>query len=374
MGENPTKVEVAGHWAVYKPGDGWYVFTRGPMGHKAMVFIGHTTTQFLVWLVGKKFPNVVYDVIIDDVAMAGDNEEEVSQAQQMLLQLAAQVGIVASKVEPTSRRLEHRGLVFEWQAESCLVSLKPAFTKKVEARVAYLAKQKEVTQQQLESIAGMMAWTIVALGTLDVEHEFTAFATYRVLATLSAAGAASKQKLSLTLHRELDQWVAAVHQTGHVRTVRRGDRPWLVVTDACATPTFAAWGGVVVSPAGEITVVKGIFSENERAHMTVLEMAAIGKTLVASEKLHAMRHDDAVVACDNMPVVATLARRRSRSFPLHCELKRTLQLLKSVPFRVIWVPTATNPSDGISRGKDWCADDAKKLHALLSSSGVRGAG
>jgi hypothetical protein len=363
-------VDIAGHWAVFKPGAGWFVFLGGPMGHKNMVFVGHTTTQFLVWITEQRHPTVVYDVIIDDVGMGGDDAEELQRAQATLLELAHRVGIETSKVAPPATSLEHRGLVFDWRDEQCHVQLKPQFVERATARVGYVIAQREITQRQLESLAGMMAWTIAALSTLEDGPDFTAFATYRSLARLSAMGPSAKQKMTFALHTELEQWVAACRRSGTVTRVRPSQRPWLVVTDACSTSAFAGWGGVVVSPGGEVTVVKGTFADHERHHITVLEMMAVEKTLASTGRIEAMRHHATVVACDNSPVVATLARRRSRSYPLHCALKRVLAWLRQVPYRAIWIPTATNPTDGISRGKDWCVADEEKLHMLLNRAAV----
>lgn len=360
-------IEVAEYWAIHKKNEGWYVFTRGPMGHKAMVWIAHSTTQFMVWLCKQKFPKVEYDEIIDDVAYGGETEQEVNLAIDYMMELASKYKIETSKVQKATKQLTHRGIVLTAMEDgTATLELKDEFVKKATNRVEYIISKGEVTVTQMESIAGMMAWTTAATNLIKDVEKFTPFHIYRKLASLTAMSASAKTKINNTLKKELQQWLKAASKKGVV-TNEKIPPNTLIVTDACKTMFFAGWGGVIVTPGGNVEIMKGKFSEWQQYHITLLEAMAIEKTIEESKALKQQHYT--LIACDNQAVVQALKKGRSRSYQLHCGVKR---ILKSVNIAaVMWIPSDRNPTDGISRDKEWDEEDQIKLATLWKGVSAR---
>eukprot|EP00760_Papus_ankaliazontas_P017258 PhM_4_TR1708/c0_g1_i3/m.34427 len=326
------------------------------MGHKWFVFVAHTITSVLAWV---RTANVQSDIIIDNVLFCGDRTQ-VALANVEFRNRCALVGATIGDMEEGTI-IPHRGVVLNFADKS--VGLKPSWIAKFEERVK-ATFERSPSAAQLYSLGGMLAWARSVLG----ESPESDYALWRHLATAARNfdNSPNKQLPWPPVARSELQRYAEWLSTQPVQQVRQ-EAMWktLVVTDAAKDSAGASWGGIIVTDTIQLHSGKFI---NNSASIVHYELAAVAETLARGwERLR----NDVVLVTDNTAVQHILSKGRSSAKTLHNLARQILRPLHHAGRAVLplWVPSAANPADGISRGCEYTAKDASKLHALSEELG-----
>ena len=142
----------------------------------------------------------------------------------------------------------------------------------------------------------------------------------------------------------------------------------LLVTDASLAKPMGRWGAIIVTT--KLVSFAGLFpvAFATVASIADLETAAIWLALCECP----IRDSDIQAYTDNQITSLVLKKRRSSAWRLHSFARSILKTVSALgsSLKVTWIPSAENPSDGISRGRHLTDHDITLLEILLRKSGM----
>ena len=344
-------------YLVVRVGDKLYTHLRGPMGQKFMVFVAQTVTRVLAHTTKLR-----YDVITDNVLYASDNLEILQSERSAFLARSARARCTMGEQTEPDTTVTYRGNVMHFGKS---VSVKRQWADKCVRRIRYVLDNVP-TAAQIYSLGGMFAWLRGVIGSVQLDDYFW----WRAVAR-SVSGDPNKR---LTLDDNVRKALLAIVELLSADVLPERDvsvvlrRRSLLVTDASQARPLGRWGAIIVTTrlisfAGLFPVAFAI-----AASIADLETAAIWLALCECP----LRDSDIQVFTDNQITSLVLKKRRSSAWRLHAlarSIHATVSALGS-SITVTWIPSAANPSDGISRGRLLTDRDIVLLEILVRKSGM----
>ena len=334
-----------------------YAHKRGPMGHKWFVFIAHTLTKVIAW-----DPTVEIDVIIDNVFYASNDEAVLNKARAGFITRSENVLATLGEATPPSPTVTYRGLVITMGKS---VTVKTSWLDKLRRRIDICCAPDQPTAAMLFSLGGMISWLRGILGHQLLDN-------YWMWRTIAKAATCDQWKrIELTEHsrnalKAISQWST----TAPEKDIRTRTRPkTLIVTDASLAKPLGRWGAMTVTST--LRCFGGLFPIPlcKVASIADLETAAILLTLYASPGL---RNSDIHAVTDNQVTDLVLRKRRCSAWRLHSFCKAIHANVSALGSNLTtsWIPSAANPTDGISRGHEVTEQDVAQLQTLTRKFGM----
>ena len=150
-----------------------------------------------------------------------------------------------------------------------------------------------------------------------------------------------------------------------------------LITDACRELPFAAWGYVWINSKGMTSIRAGVFDFATAYSSDINELEL---RTVAEAFQHYHEKDEAVlILCDNAAAVFTMRNQTSR-FPHLLRWKQSIVAAAKTyrrSFYPVWIPSAANPVDALSRGLGISEEDvttALRYAAIWQNTGIGGEG
>ena len=317
-----------------------YALTRAAMGHKASAAAAHSITKAVARLACDG--EAEYDVIIDDVAFFGNDDETLAKVVARFDEICEKVGLtIGAKTEP-STTVSHRGIEFDLTAHDVKVR-ETTRARTIERIKVY---QRSPTQARARSLLGA-AVAAAQVVPVPVCHFMKAVAKY-----MNGGPPADFGPLA-----DLINNTAANAPTPY------DDMPYVgaIVADA----TLTSYGGVYVDQHGNVLHTAGTFEEGQFVSVNEAEAWATILTLgLVPERQQWSRLD---VYTDNQVWCRVMGRDWAKSTRIDDLLRRLTRQLtqKRLVAGNTWVRSADNPTDNISRQRAWSAEDTSKLKELL---------
>jgi len=347
------------NYLVVRSGNSLYKHVRAPMGHKWMVFAAHSLTKVIAYT-----PRVDFDVIIDNVLLASNDEVALKQESDAFVARAKSFGATLGEASGPQRNVTYRGMVVHMGND---VTVKAPWASKCALRITYVLS-KDPTAAQVYSLGGMLAWLrgVIPLDVLEDYHWWKDVA--------KAANASPNKRIRLrseskTALQQLKMVLTEVPLP--TRTLNAPHKPRAVIaTDAALTKPLGRWGAIIVTT--RITAMGGLFpiALCQVASIADLEMAAV---LMAIELSKGLDGKEIMLYTDNQTVQRVLTKRRSCAYRLHMFCKRIHASVRSKGSRLaaaVWIPSTENPADGISRGRNLTDKDVAQTLSLSHKFGV----
>ena len=377
----PLDRRVACYMGIRTKKQGWLIPTHGPMGHVWMPFVGHTLTSAIAIATaravcveqGVSMEEIVIDVIIDNVLIAGKNKQIVTAIYDRIFETAASVNATIGDHTPPAQSVTHRGMVFDLAGDVKRVSLKPAFIDKAVTRLSHALGDAALTPAHWQSIAGQLAWArAVVFGDTVACDDFH---LWRWVARVAASSPMRRVHHPPSVHAAAVRWRDVLRSNPSATL----DRDWsvpdgILVTDAMKQGPFASWGAVYISPNGTISTASGSFEFGAATMCSIneLECRAIGLGMDALDV-----HDANIfVVADNVSALFALIKAHSRSFRLQQAAAAVLRTAASrqLRMRYRYIKSADNPTDGLSRGRPFNRRDRQLCEQLAGETGWCAAG
>jgi len=365
--------DQVGECLSFRIGDRHFAPTRAPMGHKNMVYVAQATTIMLARRavkIAEAQTSVEYDIIIDNVVFVGDDRESLARVEAAFNELCAKYDVTYSEQSTITETFEYRGLAFDL-AKHTVCLKKKWIDVKWKPRVAHVIKTRKVTPEQLDSLAGMAAW---AIGALDIKADVFFFWKF----VAHAAHARRKDKSMLV-------WPVALQALRIIDDIVKNNEPvqpvmgkrdvskWRVfVSDAALEGGKASWGAVVMDPTtGQVAWTSEVIMQppHEILSINYWEMYAVRHGLLRLKKYIPFGTTVATFV-DNQVAIAVLEKTRTPAYHLYQEMHMTRQLVHDNAWEMLlaWVPSAENPTDGLSREKGFNMYDRGLLEKLSQRS------
>ena len=340
----------------FRHGNKVYVHKRGPMGHKWFVFIAHTITKVLSW-----DPTVDIDLIIDNVFYASDNAATLEAARAGFIARSEYVRATIGEATMPSSTVTYRGVVIEMGSH---VTVKPSWLEKLRRRIDICCGPPP-TAAMIFSVGGMLSWLRGILGAPVLDDYWM----WRSVA--KAAGGEQWKTMSLppatiAAFEAVKLWSTTSPQRS-ITTVHRPHA--LIITDACLAKPLGRWGAMTVTDT--LRCFGGLFpiALCNVASIADLETAAIHLTLHASPGL---RNTAIHAVTDNQVTDQVLRKRRCSAWRLHAFCKAIHASVSALgsTLTTSWIPSAENPTDGISRGREVTDHDIALLTTVTRKLGM----
>ncbi len=348
--------ELVQPFLCFRVGDKVYTHKRGPMGHKWFVFIAHTITKVLAW-----DPTVDIDVIIDNVFYASNDADTLEKARTGFIERSTFVHATLGEATLVATSATYRGMIITMGHH---VAVKPSWLAKLECRIT-LCCAPEATAAMIFSVGGMLSWLrgVLAAPVLD---DYWLWRTVAKAASLEQWKTIALPPHTVTALKAITQW-ASTSPTREITTVHRP--PALIITDAMLAKPVGRWGAMTVTST--LRCFGGLFPLPlcKVASIADLETAAIYLTLRASPGL---RHMAIHALTDNQVTDQVLRKRRCSAWRLHAfcrAIHASVSALGST-LTTSWIPSAENPTDGISRGRNVSDKDLELLRTLGRNIGM----
>ena len=344
-------------YLVVRVGNKLYTHLRGPMGQKFMVFVAHTVTRVLAHTT-----KVRYDVITDNVLYASKDLELLRSERAAFLARSARARCTMSEQTEPSTTVTYRGNVMNFGRS---VSVKRQWADKCVRRIRFVLDNVP-TAAQIYSLGGMFAWLRGVIGSAQLDDYFW----WRAVARSANVDPNKRLPLNDNVRKALLAIVellsADILPERDLSVVHR--RRALLVTDASQAKPLGRWGAIIVTT--RLFSLAGLFSVAfaTAASIADLETAAIWLALCECP----LRDSDIYAFTDNQITSLVLKKRRSSAWRLHAlarSIHSTVSALGS-SISVTWIPSAENPSDGISRGRALTDHDIVMLEILVRKSGM----
>jgi hypothetical protein len=355
----PVGERVQPYLAV-RTSQGCFAHARGPMGHKWMVFVAQTLTKVLAW-----DPFVQHDVMIDNVMYLGD-VAMVERAREGFIRRCESIGQPpwCRKVSEVVTEVEHRGLV--WNVTTKSAKLKESWRNKAIDRTRRLIEQP--TAGRLWSLGGMMAWA--RRFCPDVEG----YGLWKAIAAASRGRPERQVELSVEVRRDIAEWMRWVSTDPEIH-LHPQEAEWdkvLIVTDASLTRPLGRWGAIIVTD--HVTTYTGLFPIAWCKVVSIADLETAAAVLACRLYFGArpLSNKNITLLTDNQTTQKVIAKKRSRSWRLH-QLQKILRELVNTHnsfISCVWIPTANNPADGLSRGKNYTDEDHTKVKRFCAEIGM----
>ena len=318
----------------------YFALTRAAMGHKASAAAAHSITRAVARLAAAG--EAEFDVIIDDVAFFANDKDQLARVMARFDDICDEIGLtIGSKTDPATT-VSHRGIDFDLSSQR--VRVRETTSSRTRDRVAIY--QARPTHARARSLLGaaVAAAQVVPIPVCSLMH--------RVARYIRGGPVADMADLSDLL----------LHDAPNYPT-RYDALPFAGAIVADATPV--SYGGVYVDQYGNVDYVAGSFAPGQFASVNEAEAWATILTLrlVPPRRLWARIE----VFTDNQVWDRVMGKdwaRAERVDVIRQELGRRLTAMKLVAGNS-WVASADNPTDNISRQRDWTSEDTAKLRRLL---------
>ena len=337
------------------------IFThlRAPMGHKWMVFIAHTITCVLAWS-----PHVEWDAIIDNVMYASNDKDILAAEKNAFMARCEYVRATLGETTEIGDTVTYRGINMHMGQT---VGVKPSWTEKFTRRIETVLEGR-CTAAMIYSLGGMIAWLRGILESTTLENYWW----WRTVAR--AANMEPWKTVTLTTHvrdalNAIRVWISSdIPPRRSVAIISRVKA--LLVTDASLARPLGRWGAMVVTTT--MRCFGGLFPVAlcKVASIADLETAAILLTLHAAPSLASSFDIHAMT--DNQVTHLVLTKRRCSAWRLHmlCRAIHVTVSARGSTLTTSWIPSAENPTDGISRGRQVTDADTRQLMTLVRKSGM----
>ena len=322
-----------------------YALTRAAMGHKASAAAAHSITRAVARLACNG--EAEYDVIIDDVAFFGNGDETLERVVARFDAICEEAGLtIGAKTQP-STQVSHRGIDFDLANHTVRVRA-TTMTRTIERVNVY---QKNPTKARARSLLG------AAVATAQVVPVPVCYFMKQVARYMNGGPPADFAPLADLIINSADNIPTAYD-----------DVPYAGAVVADATPT--SYGGVYVDQHGNVYHTAGTFAPGQFASVNEAEAWATILTLqLVPDRKHWSRID---VYTDNQVWCGAMGRqwaKAERIDLLRQHLTRQLTQKRLVAGNT-WVRSEDNPTDNISRQRDWSDEDTGKLRQLLGMYAV----
>jgi hypothetical protein len=351
---------------------------RCPMGHKNAVKHCHSVSEFVAQLAifEASATCCAADVIIDNVVFGSRDEVELRRVEAKFIELCRRFNIVIGDHQTCSDQIQHRGL--EYSSRLGFARLKASWRSKFTLRVASVLQSPSF--ERLRSLCGMINYIRIYYGSgftaQGVPVGFPIPSSFFVWKTLARWSASPRRRCSLSSAvagqlMALSEFVAGDPPISVIRGIAESSQQ-ILITDACKTGPFSAWGAVLID-GDDVRVASGHFAFGERASISPLELRAVGCGLLAFSDALSTPGDfkELVLLIDNTAALHCLTRGAS-SVPsmmqeLNCVSDACLAVRRIL--RPRYIASKFNPADEPSR--DRLLVDSKVVYArhLGSSKG-----
>jgi len=355
----PVSEEVQ-PYLCFRVGKKVYTHVRAPMGHKWMVMVAHTITKVLAHTTA-----VCYDVIIDNVLYAGNDELVLCEERKKFLERCARARATVGEATEVNTTVTYRGIKVEMGVS---VTVKQKWADKLRGRIQVLLGG-ETSAAKVHSVGGMIAWLRGVL-PCDLLDDYWLWRLVAVAAQLEGEATVEIQPNAREALRKIHDWIldGATTPRRALRDSRKKARA-LIVTDASQARPLARWGALVVTD--RVTSWTGLFPIPFAKVTSIadLETAAILLTL---ELAPAVKSYDILALTDNQVTHMVMGKRRCSAWRLHSLVKaihRTVSV-SGGRIRTSWIPTDENPADNLSRGRGVSDGDLEQLLYLRRKFGM----
>ena len=332
-------LEVGARYVI-RVGDKCYALTRAAMGHKASAAAAHSITRAIARLAAAD--DAEYGVIIDDVAFFATAEERVRRAVARFDAICEKMRLTIGSATEPATAVSHRGIDFDLTANR--VRVRESTASRTRDRVEIYQRKPTLARARSLLGAAVAAAQVVAIPVCTLMH--------RVARYLNGGPVADMCDLADLL----------LHDAPNLPT-KYDDVPFVGAIVADATPV--SYGGVYVDQHGNVQHASGKFEPGQFASVNEAEAWATILTLklvpARSQWGRLEVFTDNQVWCGALGANWTKAQRIDK---LRLELSRELVAKKLVAGNT-WVCSEENPTDGISRQRNWTPEDTVKLRRLL---------
>ena len=336
----------------YKLNSKLYRFARLPMGFKNAGSIAHQTAFYLAAMACQN-TLVLFDVYIDNIIFYANDKSLVQQALTDFTRLCTKYNCTIGEVSEIGTTITYRGIQMDFANKT--IKLGTKFRSKFLHRISILTG----SWAQYRSLIGMIIAGYMSLNIPLAEIYYSLKFLSRNVSTQDdtviqpwAAVKAELQKVTRIFSDNIPRKVIPI-PTEHI----------VVITDACGETLAGA--SVIVTSQGRIYTATYLL-DSPSSSINDLETLVLYQTLKKYPFLfqRSLIHTYA----DNTAMIATLTMGHSKSWFLNMAVRNTLTTLGLYKSRLVltYVPSALNPSDGLSRHKGFSTSDriqSKKLAA-----------
>jgi len=317
-----------------------YSLTRAAMGHKASAAAAHSITRAIAILAADG--EAEWDVIIDDVAFFANTQEALDRVTRRFDDICAQLGFTIGSGSDPSHLVSHRGIDFDLATKR--VRVRETTRDRTLKRLAIYAARPSTAKARSLLGAAVATAQVIPIPVCDLMRQTAAYLRGGPRADFSA-------------------FAAVISNDAPNDPTADDELPYAGAVVADATPT--SYGGVYVDAYGNVDYVAGTFAPGQFNSVNEAEAWATILTVQLVPQRRHWAHID--VFTDNQVWCGALGRDWSKA-PLIDIIRQRVTFdltAKRLVARNTWVASADNPTDNISRQRNWTSEDTAKLNDLL---------
>ena len=317
-----------------------YSLTRAAMGHKASAAAAHSITRAIAILAADG--EAEWDVIIDDVAFFANTQEALDRVTRRFDEICASLGFTIGSGSDPSHLVSHRGIDFDLATKR--VRVRETTRDRTLKRLELYARRPSTAKARSLLGTAVAAAQVIPIPVCDLMRRTAAYLRGGPPADFSA--------------------LAAVISNDAPNDPTSDDElPYAGAIVADATPI--SYGGVYVDAHGNVDYIAGTFAPGQFISVNEAEAWA---TVLTAQLVPPRRHWAHIdVFTDNQVWCGALGRDWAKA-PLIDIIRQRVTVdltTKRLVARNTWVASANNPTDNISRQRNWTPDDTAKLNDLL---------
>lgn len=327
----------------------WWELTRLPMGHTAAPEAMHTLAATAAGHQDYVQPEFLLDdvlvhVWIDNIRYAGE-KEKVRRATAALDQTASDCVLTWKDEDSRSQATAYEFIGVFWDHVNKKISVSQKLKSKLLETRHNLRQQ--FTAGELETLGGRLLHASAVAGVFPGSFYFSLKYLRRITNALNRGrkNPSSSVAIPPSVRASLEEWIDAVLRPR--RLVQSSKSSVTAFVDASKT----GWGGVIVAPTGELTILGSRWSPSEaRLHINEQEALALSKVVSSLRGVAEGRPVHLVV--DNTTVKGVARKGACLKSPvLNDAVVSSLKDLQSMgcPMSIRWVKSEDNPADLPSR-------------------------
>lgn len=336
----------------YKVESQLFQFTRLPMGFKNAGSIAHQTALYLA-IISCAGLDIQFDVYVDNIIFFANDATIIAEALKRFKAHCNYYNCVVGEVSEISPTITYRGIQLDFTHKT--IQLGTKFRNKFLHRMSILSG----SWGQYRSIIGMLIAGYMALNIPLAEIYYSLKFLARNVHTHEGTKIQPWAAVEDELKRATKLFTANLPRP----VTPNPDDQVVVITDACGENTTGA--AIIVTPTGRIyTATYDLDSPS--SSINDLETIVLHHALKQFPFL--FQHKLIHAYADNTAMIATLTMGHSKSWFLNMAVRNTLAIVTDYRSRLAltYVPSKLNPSDGLSRDKDFSTQD-RRLSKIIAA-------
>ena len=329
--------------------DHWYELSRLPMGHSCAPEIMHSLAATIAghpdYVKSELAINDVrIDVWIDNIRYSGSRENTETRTKE-LDEVATKASATWKQADSfdLSASYDFLGVQFDHLRNSVVIA--DRLKKKI-----FGARLSKITASELESLMGRLMHASAVSGVSPGRFWFSLKFIRRIINKINRGIVSLDSLVSVprSIQLELEKWINGASTERIInKKVSSKMRMLTVFVDA----SLEGWGGVIVEPSGELTVVGDVWKKEKGLHINVLEAKALLNTLRAldNRSLGKLKLD---IRVDNTSVMGAVRKKQCLKNKILNDLVLAVSdwlTIRRLEFTIKYIRSALNPADGPSR-------------------------